>query len=56
MWNEVQRIIRLQEIENRLPDAFNDATKVTTSHILIVNTLIRIHVPKEYEEKDNNVS
>ena len=27
--NEVQRIIHLQAIANRLPDAFNDATKVT---------------------------
>ena len=52
--NEVQRIIRLQEIANRLPNAFNDATKVTKSHILAVNTLARIYVPEEHEEKDNN--
>ena len=52
--NEVQRIIRLQEIANRLPDAFNDATKVTKSHIPAVNTPARIHVPEEHEEKDNN--
>ena len=52
--NEVQRIIRLQEIANRLPDAFNDATKVTKSYIPAVNTPTRIHVPEEHKEKDNN--
>ena len=52
--NEVQQIIRLQEIANRLPDAFNDATKVTKSHIPAVNTPARIHVLEEHEEKDNN--
>ena len=30
---EVQRIIHLQEIANRLPDAFNDVGKVTKSYI-----------------------
>ena len=56
MKNEIQRIIRLQEIANRFPDAFNDATKVTKSHILAVNILARIHVLEENEKKDNNVS
>ena len=44
----------MQEIANRLPDAFNDATKVTKSHIPAVNTPARIHVLEEHEEKDNN--
>ena len=52
--NEVQRIIRLQEIANRLADTFIDATKVTKSYIPAVNTPARIHVPEEHEEKDNN--
>ena len=52
--NKVQRIIRLQEIANRLPDAFNDTTKVTKFHIPTVNTPARIHVPEEHEKKDNN--
>ena len=44
----------MQEISNRLPDTFNDVTKVTKSHIPIVNTLARINVPKEHGEMDNN--
>ena len=44
----------MQEIANRLPDAFNNATKVTKSHIPAVNTPTRILVPEEHEEKDNN--
>ena len=47
-------LLRLQEIANRLPDTFNDAAKVTKSHVPTVNTPARIHVPKEHEEKDNN--
>ena len=43
----------MQEIANQLPNAFNDATKVTKSHIPTVNTLARIHVPEEHKEKDN---
>ena len=54
--NEVQCIIHSQAITNRLSDTFNDATKVTKSHIPIVNTLVRIHVPEEHEVMDNNVS
>ena len=52
---EVHRIIHLQEITNRLPDAFNDATKVTKSHIPAVNTPARIYVPEEHKEMDENV-
>ena len=43
---EVQGIIHLQNIANQLPDAFIDIKKVTKSHILIANALIRIDVPK----------
>ena len=51
----MQRIIHLQEIANRLPDAFNDTAKVTKSHILTVNTLARIYVPEEHKKMDDNV-
>ena len=44
----------MQEIANRLPDAFNDTTKVTKSHVPAVNTPARIHVPEEHGENDNN--
>ena len=40
----MQRIIHLQAITNRLPDAFNDATKVMKSHIPAVNAPTRITV------------
>ena len=42
---EVQRIIHLQNLTNQLPDAFIDTKKVTRSHILATNTLVRIDVP-----------
>ena len=45
----------MQEIANRLPDAFNDAVKVTNSHILAVNTPARIYVPEKHKEMDENV-
>ena len=44
----------MQEITNRLSDAFNDATKVIKFYVPVVNTLTRIHVPEEHEENDNN--
>ena len=52
---EVQRIIHLKETANRLSDAFNDATKVTKSHIPIVNTPTWIYVPKEHKKMNDNV-
>ena len=52
--NEVQRIIHLHAIANRLPDAFNDATKVTKSHIPTVNAPTRIAVPEEQAKMDEN--
>ena len=42
---EVQKIIRLQNLANQLPDAFIDTKKVTKSHIPTANTLARIDVP-----------
>ena len=42
---EVQMIIHLQNLANQLPDAFIDTKKVTKSHILATNTLVRIDVP-----------
>ena len=52
--NEVQRIIHLQAIANRLPDAFNDATKVMKSHIPAVNAPARIVVPEGQAKMDEN--
>ncbi|XP_021830713.1 uncharacterized protein LOC110770803 [Prunus avium] len=40
--NEVRRIIHLQSIANQMPNAFNDATKVTKSHIPAANAHARI--------------
>ena len=52
--NEVQRIIHLHDIANRLPDAFNDATKVMKSHIPAVNAPARIAVPEGQAKMDEN--
>ncbi|KAL0283557.1 UNVERIFIED_CONTAM: hypothetical protein Sangu_2882300 [Sesamum angustifolium] len=43
---EVQRIIHLQNVANRLPDAFIDTTKVTKLHILAENVPARLEVPE----------
>ena len=37
---EVQRIVHLQQIANQLPDAFNDSSRVTKSHIPVENVSI----------------
>ena len=50
----MQRIIHLQAIANRLPDAFNDATKVTKSHIPAVNAQARIVVLEGQAKMDEN--
>ena len=42
---EVQKIIHLQDLANRLPDAFVDLAKVTKSHILVANVPSRIEIP-----------
>ncbi|XP_070667413.1 uncharacterized protein [Malus domestica] len=43
--NEVQRIIHLQSIANKMPNAFNDASKVTKSRIRVANAPVRMDVP-----------
>ena len=42
---EVQKIIHLQDLANRLPDAFVDSAKVTKSHISTANVLLLIEIP-----------
>ncbi|CAL2271723.1 unnamed protein product [Prunus armeniaca] len=42
--NKVRRIVHLQSIANQMPNAFNDATKVTKSHIPTANAPARIDV------------
>ena len=42
---EVQKIIHLQNLANRLLDAFIDSTKVTKSHISATNIPARIEIP-----------
>ncbi|KAL0334005.1 UNVERIFIED_CONTAM: hypothetical protein Sangu_1556700 [Sesamum angustifolium] len=41
---EVQRIIHLQSVANRLPDTFIHTKKVTKSHILVENIPARLKV------------
>ena len=43
--NKVKMIVHLQSIANQMPDAFNDAMKVTKSHIPAANAPARIDVP-----------
>nr|GEV30249.1 putative copia-like polyprotein [Tanacetum cinerariifolium] len=50
---EVQRIIHLQGLANQLPDAFTDLRRVTKSHILAANALVKIDVPKEHSKIAN---
>ncbi|KAK6146339.1 hypothetical protein DH2020_020208 [Rehmannia glutinosa] len=53
--SEVNRIIHLQNIANRIPDAFNDVSKVTKSHIPAANAPARIIVPDENKKiNDDN--
>ena len=42
--------MHLQEIANRLPNAFNDAAKVTKSLVPTMNVLARINVPIEQSQ------
>ncbi|XP_031266643.1 uncharacterized protein LOC116125050 [Pistacia vera] len=44
---EVQRITHLQNIVNQMSDAFADATRITRSYNLVVNTPTRIDVTNE---------
>ena len=41
----MKRIVHLQGIANQMPDAFNNASEVTKSHIPAANTPARIDVP-----------
>ena len=43
---EVRQILDLQSIVQSMPDAFNDLTKVTRSHLPAANTPARIDVPR----------
>ena len=43
---EVQRIIHLQGIVNKLPDVFTNSKKIVKSHIPTANILARIEVDK----------
>ncbi|KAK6163703.1 hypothetical protein DH2020_000567 [Rehmannia glutinosa] len=53
--SEVNRIIHLQNIANRLPDAFNDASKVMKSHIPAANAPARTIVPDENKKMDDDI-
>lgn len=44
---EVQRIINLQNLANKLPDAFTDYKGVTRSHIPVVNAPERVEVTQK---------
>ena len=43
---EVQKIIHLQKLANKLPDTFADPNRVTESYIPACNAPIRIDVQK----------
>ena len=47
-------IIHLHVIANRLLDAFNDVSKVSKSHIPIVNAPPRMVVPEKHAKMDQN--
>ncbi|KAK6126928.1 hypothetical protein DH2020_039329 [Rehmannia glutinosa] len=53
--SEVSRIIHLQNIANKLPDAFNDASKVTKTHTPAANVPTRIIVPEEHKKMNDNI-
>ncbi|KAL9160609.1 hypothetical protein ABFS82_08G211600 [Erythranthe guttata] len=53
--NEIHRIIHLQNIANRLHDAFNDASKVTKSYIPAVNMPARIAVLEEHAKMNDDL-
>ncbi|CAM8910135.1 unnamed protein product [Rhodiola kirilowii] len=51
---QVEKILHLQEIANRLPDAFTDTKRVTKSHIPAVNAPVQIEIPREKSENKVN--
>lgn len=50
--NEVRRLIHLQAIANKMPDAFNETARITKSHIPAANAPARIDVPVEQIKMD----
>jgi hypothetical protein len=42
---EVERILHLNQLADRLPDSFNNATNVTKSHIHVVSVFARLERP-----------
>ena len=50
--NKVRRLIHLQAIANKMPDAFNETARITKSHILAANAPARIDVPVEQIKMD----
>jgi hypothetical protein len=42
---KVERIMHLNQLADRLPDSFNNATNVTRSHIHTVNDSARVERP-----------
>ena len=53
---EVQRIIHLQNVANKLPNAFIDTKKVTKSHIPATNAPARIDVPEGQLANESKIS
>ena len=43
--------MHLQEIANKLPDAFNDVAKITKLHVPVMNAPSRINVPIGQSQK-----
>ena len=43
--SEVQRIIHMKKISNRMLDDFNDSKNIIKSYIPTVNALARIEIP-----------
>ncbi|OMO58409.1 hypothetical protein CCACVL1_25460 [Corchorus capsularis] len=52
--NEVRRLIHVQAIANKMPNAFNETARVKKSHILAVNVPARIEVPVELTKMDRS--
>ena len=52
---EVQRIIHLKNLENKLPYAFIDTKKMTKSYILSVNAPTQIDVPERQLANESKI-
>ena len=53
---EVQKIIHLQNIANRLPNAFTDTKRVTKSHIHAANAPAKVRIPERDHDNINDSS